>query len=360
MENNKLNYASWVKNQDNDIKVLRRKCSGEESSLEFITKFDTIGGFFDYYSDIHMKLPFIGTKNNKTNNYEFSSFGDIKTKVNIISSYISTCLDHISTIGIISKNREEYIVFQLSILKSYKILVPIYFDIDEEFLINILNETKLEVIILEYTSKNLTKIINIINESSNDQMKNCELKYVILLENTESEEVEIQKLELLHKLKSLEKIKLNVIHYKEMFIKYIKENIKEDNKEDNKDNNSTNGIHKKQTIASINYKFGRKSLQKPIVLSHKALLSSIESLIIYLEHLNLSENDSYYSYMPISNTSEITLIYALAYFGVNTSFCTCIFQNIIEDVKVIKPTIFFGVSRIINKLSCLVRNIIDI
>nr|XP_043628527.1 long chain acyl-CoA synthetase 6, peroxisomal-like [Erigeron canadensis] len=110
---------------------------------------------------------------------------------------------------------------------------------------------------------------------------------------------------------------------------------------------------KSEDIATICYTSGTTGNPKGVVLSHGNLIANLagESLRIIL-----NPSDIYISYLPLAHVYERSTQIMLAYFGVRVGFYQGDPTKLMDDMVTLRPTVFFSVPRVLNRLYASIIN----
>ena len=83
------------------------------------------------------------------------------------------------------------------------------------------------------------------------------------------------------------------------------------------------------------------------MISHKNICSVISNIKY---RFKLNEHDSYISYLPMAHILERCIFNSLIFYQVKVGVYSGDIHLLMEDIKVLKPTIFVTVPRIFNKI----------
>ena len=312
--------------------------------------------------------------------YKFKSYNEIKKLCTIIADSIEKLTlyskfnektETFLLLGILSKNREEYIICDMACHLLGITVVPIFDTLNESEYLIIFNETKLEVICLDLIQFN--NIIKLIKEK-----KLIYFRSIILFEEDCSG---------IYKITAKEQ-GINLYTYTEL----INLGKVSEKKVDKFNSNST---------AVLCYTGWTSDRPKAAKLSHRSILSYIYAMSYCLmknkNKLNyepnnitlndedkllfkdpsltkdikkiltesnkpteesFSDKDIYISYISIANSIERIIITLCIHNGLSIGFFTGESKRLFEDIQILNPTIFFGPPRIYNKINEALREII--
>lgn len=109
----------------------------------------------------------------------------------------------------------------------------------------------------------------------------------------------------------------------------------------------------RDTIATICFTSGTTGSPKGVMLTHGNILSFVASAV-EMQNKNLltkfTKDDIHFSYLPLAHIFERIIQAAVIYNGAKIGFYNGDITKIMEDIAVLKPSIFPAVPRIYNKL----------
>lgn len=98
------------------------------------------------------------------------------------------------------------------------------------------------------------------------------------------------------------------------------------------------------SIFTFSYTSGTTGKPKGAMLTHGNLISVVVNSI---HSLNLTENDVYISYLPLSHVLEKIILISMIYHGCSIGFYGGDVQKLKDDLAILKPTIFVTVPRLL-------------
>lgn len=104
---------------------------------------------------------------------------------------------------------------------------------------------------------------------------------------------------------------------------------------------------KPDDIATICYTSGTTGTPKGAVLSHGNLIANVAGSIIPVK---FSPSDVYISYLPLAHIFERASVTSNAYFGIAVGFYQGDNMKLVEDIALLRPTIFCSVPRLYNRI----------
>jgi long-chain acyl-CoA synthetase len=218
-------------------------------------------------------------------------------------------------IAILSENRPEWAIIDLAILCTGGVSVPVYTTLPPKQIQYLLNDSE-SVCIFVSNSQHLQKILAI-------QEGLHSLKHIVVIDRTGSIPDEIPLLSELIQQGSL----------------ILKENPDRVQK-------SISEIRPDETCTIV-YTSGTTGEPKGVMLTHKNILSNIES--INHAGFDFVRDDCSLSFLPLSHILERTVgYYALLYYGCSIAYAESL-DKLPENLKETRPSILVSVPRVFEK-----------
>jgi long-chain acyl-CoA synthetase len=239
------------------------------------------------------------------------SWEDVYININKLSEEISKHIDKGDRCLLVSENRPEWMISDLSIMLSGGVTVPAYTTYTERDYEYIINDCTPTIIIVSDKTQ-FEKIENIIS-------KKDFIKKIIFFENVENIN---QKLHL----------KIDDIFKKNEFVKKNFSNLK---------------IQRKD-IACIIYTSGTQGNPKGVMLSHGGILNNCEGAYGLLKTF-ISENPNFLTWLPLSHSYEHTIQFVQIVVGARVFYAESI-DKLIKNMSDCSPEIMTAVPRFYQNL----------
>lgn len=206
-------------------------------------------------------------------------------------------------VAIMSENRPEWLISDLSINKLGAVSVPIHSTANKEFINHVLLDSSSSLIVV-------------------------------------SDSVFSKNMDLLKSIKSLKVIVVGRVDISNLENYYTFADILEINKDvlDFKESNTS--------IASIIYTSGTTGLPKGVMLTNKNFLSNALSAS---QEFNVTSSDKFLSFLPLSHVLERTLGSYIPILNGCSIFYSQGIKHIKEELRVARPTVFISVPKIFER-----------
>jgi len=100
-------------------------------------------------------------------------------------------------------------------------------------------------------------------------------------------------------------------------------------------------------LAFIMYTSGTTGVPKGAMLRHGHVMACVGGVFHVVE---LLQNDSHISFLPLAHIFETAVQSALMGVGASVGFFSGFVKTLVEDIKVLKPTVFCGVPRVFTRM----------
>jgi len=341
--------------------ILRRpfstKALVKKNYIDRYTQLDCL----EYYKNLRPNSNFLGTreyfpKENKYGKYKWKSYTqiyDLSTLFLYGITKMKLCPEilvkdesiggekNMRFMGVLSKNREEWIVTSLGCQMDSVIIVPLYDTLGINSIEYILNQTELTTIVAE--TKNLNLLLKMKEQNILGKVKN-----VIYLKCNEDKEEIIEEIK-----EKLIKLDLNVINF-ETIISTGKKCLEE------KDEEVLNKKYRRvlpDDIFLICYTSGTMDNPKGAMITIGSL--ALATNVIYTIGYQLSGEDTFFSFLPMAHIMEQMAVTISLVFGTQYGFYTGDTSKLLDDIQALKPTYFFSVPRVYEKIYKTIMDNID-
>lgn len=232
-------------------------------------------------------------------------------------------------LGIWGKNKREWVIADSAAHGIGATVVTFYDTLGDETVEYILDQTKLTTLLVEETKfKMLEKILK--------SKKYGNLQNIIFLRsnlhkvrNLAEEEMNEEK------INKIKEHNINVYHFDDILNAGLDETIQIC---------PANG----QTIATFCYTSGTTGVPKGAMLPHKGIIADVAS-ISYTDAI-IQETDVHLSFLPLAHVMERVFLTACILRNVGVGFACGDVSKLMEDAKILKPTIFLGVPKIFERI----------
>ncbi len=265
--------------------------------------------FFTKYKEINSVAdkPFL--KWLKANEKDFLTWEQVSSKIQILSEYLRQNLVDGDRCILLSENRPEWLISDMSIMNAGGVTVPLFTTYSEKDYEHIINDCKPKICIV----------------SNEIQLKKIE-KFI-------SDEI---------KVLSIENINESVENLENIFNKYLK-----------KKNSDTELIFnqnlERRDLACIIYTSGTTGNPKGVMLSHGGILSNCEGAQEILNQLVQDSEPTFLTWLPLSHSYEHAVQFVQISLGAKIYYAESL-EKLLSNMSVAKPTIMTAVPRFYQNL----------
>ena len=265
--------------------------------------------FFTKYKEINSVAdkPFL--KWLKYNKKDFLTWKQVELKIQILSEYLRANLSKGDRCVLLSENRPEWLISDISIMNAGGVTVPLfttYSEIDYEYIIN-----------------------------------DCKPKICIV-----SDEIQLKKIEKFIsdeiKVLSIEKINERVENIENIFDEYL------DKKKSHLHTSFNQNLERKD-LACIIYTSGTTGNPKGVMLSHGGILSNCEGAQEILNQLVQNSEPTFLTWLPLSHSYEHAVQFVQISLGAKIYYAESL-EKLLSNMSIAKPTIMTAVPRFYQNL----------
>ncbi|KAK7208553.1 hypothetical protein BZA70DRAFT_54060 [Myxozyma melibiosi] len=109
-----------------------------------------------------------------------------------------------------------------------------------------------------------------------------------------------------------------------------------------------------EDILTINFTSGTTGMPKGVVLTHKNAIAALSGSCLHVA-ISGKDNDALLSYLPLAHIYERLAFCQAFSFGVNYGFLHGSVLEVLDDIKMVHPTMFPSVPRLLNRIEEAVR-----
>ena len=265
--------------------------------------------FFEKYKEKEELKNQLFLKWLKTNNNDFLTWKQVKHNICLLSEYLRENLIKGDRCVLLSENRPEWLIVDISIMNAGGVTVPLFTTYSEKDYEYIINDCKPKICIvsndiqfkkIEKFISNKTKVISI--ENFNQKIESIES---ILKKKSNQEKATI-------------------------FSNYNNKIIRKD-------------------LACIIYTSGTTGNPKGVMLSHGGILSNCEGAKEILDLLTKKESPVFLTWLPLSHSYEHTVQYVQITLGAKVFYAESL-EKLLPNMLIAKPTIMTAVPRFYQNL----------
>ncbi len=265
--------------------------------------------FFTKYKEINSvtEKPFL--KWLKENEKDFFTWKQVALKIQILSEYLRANINDGDRCILLSENRPEWLIFDISIMNAGGVTVPLFTTYSEKDYEYIINDCKPKICIV----------------SNEIQLKKIQ-KFI-------SEEM---------KVLSIENIDERVENIENIFDAYLE-------KKKSDPQISFNQNLKRKDLACIIYTSGTTGNPKGVMLSHGGILSNCEGAQEILNQLVQDSEPTFLTWLPLSHSYEHAVQFVQISLGAKIYYAESL-EKLLSNMSIAKPTIMTAVPRFYQNL----------
>ncbi len=239
------------------------------------------------------------------------SWGNIKTKINILSNYLKNIISKGDRCILLSENRPEWLISDLAIMNSGGITVPLFTTYSENDYEYIIKDCKPKVCIVSNIDQ-FKKIKNYISENT-----------IVISIDVFDQNIETFEYIFLKAKTDLKTLAESVVPY--------------------------NDNLRRNDLACIIYTSGTTGNPKGVMLSHGGILSNCEGAQEILKSLVKNDSPVFLTWLPLSHSYEHTVQYVQILLGAKVFYAESL-EKLLSNMAIAKPTIMTAVPRFYQNL----------
>ena len=266
--------------------------------------------FFEKYKEFS-NLNSLFLKWLKTEKDDFLTWSQVEIRVRVLSEYLKNNISKGDRCVLLSENRPEWLIADISIMNAGGITVPLFTTYSEQDYEYIMKDCKPKICIVsnDIQFKKLKKFIS------------SEIK-VLSIENFNKEIESVNNI--------LERYFKEESTQSQKFVYYNRE-------------------IKRKDPACIIYTSGTTGNPKGVMLSHGGILSNCEGAQEILETLVEKDNPVFLTWLPLSHSYEHTVQYVQILLGAKVFYAENL-EKLLLNISIAKPTIMTAVPRFYQNL----------
>jgi len=245
----------------------------------------------------------------KDNKKDFLTWKQVESKIEVLSKYLKANLARGDRCVLLSENRPEWLISDISIMNAGGVTVPLF---------------------TTYSEKDYEYII-----------KDCKPKICIV-----SNEIQLKKIEkfLSNEIKvlSIEYINEKVETIENIYVDYSKKN-------ESDPHTSFNQNLERKDLACIIYTSGTTGNPKGVMLSHGGILSNCEGAQKILNRLVENSEPTFLTWLPLSHSYEHAVQFVQISLGAKIYYAESL-EKLLSNMSIAKPTIMTAVPRFYQNL----------
>ena len=239
------------------------------------------------------------------------SWENVDLKVKVLSNYLKDIISKDDRCILLSENRPEWLISDLSIMNAGGVTVPLFTTYSENDYEYIINDCEPKVCIVS-NAEQLKKIKRYIKE-----------KTIVITIDKFDEETE---------------------NFENIFLK-----DKTDLKTISKSTVNYNNTIRRNDLACIIYTSGTTGNPKGVMLSHGGILSNCEGAQEILKSLTKKDPPVFLTWLPLSHSYEHTVQYVQILLGARIFYAESL-EKLLPNIAMVKPTVMTAVPRFYQNL----------
>ncbi|XP_075678436.1 long-chain-fatty-acid--CoA ligase 5-like [Dermatophagoides pteronyssinus] len=235
-----------------------------------------------------------------------------------------------NTFGIYSMNTPEYTIAEYACYRHSIVVIPIYETLGSNICAFIAKQAELSTIFCD----NLDRVVNVLNNANDFQF----LKNIIVSHLDDESISSDDNQQHLETLKSKAQ-SLGLTLYSMNELEQLgQDNVQQDHPPGPND------------LAVICYTSGTTDAPKGVMLSHENVVANFSTIMFHLDEYHIANTDTLISYLPLGHMFERVCESGTLAAGGKIGYFSGDIKRLSDDMKIIKPTFFPCVPRVLNKI----------
>ncbi|XP_053372543.1 long-chain-fatty-acid--CoA ligase 1-like isoform X1 [Mercenaria mercenaria] len=268
--------------------------------------------------------PFLGTRSGPNQEYVWLSYQEVYDQSVAFGSWMleqGIQSRSETVIGIFSQNRAEWVITEKACVAYSLVPVALYDTLGDDAVTFIINQTNMSLIVCDVSEK-VNKILKMVSEGEN----RC-VKTIVVMNGIDGVDAELAW-----------KVDVMIVPFQDA-LKTGCSNLK------------PVAPPTPEDLALICYTSGTTGNPKGVMITYKQAMAQITGLSIAVFNYRLfNKNDVHLSYLPLAHMYERIGQQCLTLEGARIGFFRGDVKLLLDDLQTLKPTVFFSVPRLLNRI----------
>ncbi|CAL8102532.1 unnamed protein product [Calicophoron daubneyi] len=312
--NSYLGEQSYVVDKETGARMSHPDMTEEKEWINVRTVYDIFKNGCRLAGD----SPCFGFRTTTSEPYRWTNYPEIEEQVRRIALLLSSLLDEKSKIiGIQSRNCPEWLIVELACASIGLIVVPLYETFGEDAFRHILGETKLEVVVC-HNAKQAQRLL---------RLAPADVRHLIVLQQS-------KELDTLIREKSSP---INVCSFNTLLSSEWA--VVDGHKPPSPDD-----------TFMICYTSGSTGVPKGVIITNSQFTKTLKAACLRLEDPAITRYPVHLCYLPLAHILEQIGSLASLLYGGRVGFITTDFTGLKTDMRDLRPTYFFAVPRVLDRI----------